>query len=97
MAFKTAKTRWMEMPTEYFETLTFGQLKPGQHFIILPVPGDNNGHGGFKSTYHIFTKIYSDVTETASGVPYNIPHGRAANNYGASIDFPHSTPIIRVE
>ncbi|KKR10350.1 MAG: hypothetical protein UT37_C0003G0049 [Parcubacteria group bacterium GW2011_GWA2_39_18] len=57
------KTKWMKMPAEYFEALTFGELRIGQKFICLPTPGDNHGHGGFKKAHYIFTKTHQRVFE----------------------------------
>lgn len=94
------KSDWMEMPGECFEPLTFGELKICQKFICLPLPGDNSGHGGFRGTYHIFTKTHEVVTEAAPGLSYGIPHGRgkATNDRrNLSSDFPHSMFVILVE
>lgn len=92
------KSDWMKMPDECFEPLTFGELKVGQKFIGLPLPGDNNGHGGFRSAHYIFTKIHEVVTEAAPGLPYGIPHGRAINDHGhIPSDFPNSMFVILVK
>lgn len=101
MASKTAsrlKADWMEMPGECFEPLTFGELKVGQKFIGLPYPGDNSGHGGFRSAYYIFTKTHQKITKTESGLPYGIPHGRARDDKrGILTDCPDCMLIILVE
>lgn len=38
------------------QKLKFGALKRGEHFICWPVPGDNNGHGGYLGTQRLFVK-----------------------------------------
>ena len=91
------KMQWMKMPAEFFETLTFGELKVGQKFISLPSPGDNHGHGGFKGAHYIFTKTHQQITEAAPGLPYGIPTGRAINSKGVSSDCPNSMHVILVE
>ena len=83
------KAQWMEMPTEFFETMTFGELIPGHQFISLPLPGDDDGAGGFKGMHVIFTKI----TDSVSDLPYDY-HGRAVNYRGIQSDFPDSMPVI---
>lgn len=92
------KSDWVKMPGEFFEPLTFGELKIGQKFICLPLPGDNSGHGGFRGAHYIFTKTHKVVTEAAPGLPYGISHGRAMNDHGnISSDCPHSMFVILVE
>lgn len=92
------KSRWIEMPDECFEPLTFGELEIGQKFICLPLPGDNHGHGGFKGAHYIFTKTHGVVGEAAPGLPYGVPHGRAMNDHRKiPSDFPNSMFVIRVE
>lgn len=92
------KSDWMEMPGECFEPLTFGELKIGQKFIGLPLPGDNHGHGGFRGAHYIFTKTHEVVTEAAPRLPYGIPNGRAVKDHrGIPSDFPHSMFVILVE
>jgi len=55
-AAKNLKKTFSEASEEEFEPLTFGELKPGEKFISLPIPGDNSGHGGFRGTSWIFIK-----------------------------------------
>jgi hypothetical protein len=89
---------WSALPAECFLVETFGNLEVGEQFISLPQPGDNQGHGGFKGSHHLFTKIRMRVTKTDSGITYAIPHGRAVNTkHKSQSDFPHSMPVLRVE
>jgi len=89
---------WMEMPADCFEPLAFGELKVGQKFIGLPLPGDNSGHGGFRGSAYIFVKTDESITKAGPDLPYGIPHGRAVNiSRGISSDLPHSMYVIRVE
>lgn len=76
------KGDWMKIPAKYFEPLTFGELKVGQKFIGLPIPGDNEGYGGLRDAHYIFTKTNYE---------------KAVNNKGISRDFPDSMPVILVE
>ncbi|OGY99825.1 MAG: hypothetical protein A2945_02415 [Candidatus Liptonbacteria bacterium RIFCSPLOWO2_01_FULL_52_25] len=57
---KMLKSDWMKMPTEHFETLHFGELKAGDHFIALPTPGDNEGHGGLRQPHRLYIKANRD-------------------------------------
>ena len=51
------KLEWMEKPTENFATLCFAELSIGDHFITLPVPGDNEGHGGLRQSHRLYVKV----------------------------------------
>ncbi len=97
-AASSLKADWMEMPAKCFEPLTFGELKVGQKFISLPLPGDNDGHGGFRKAHYIFTKTHQKVIEAGPGLPYGIPHGKAVNDSrGIPSDLPDSMFVILVE
>lgn len=71
--------------------LTFGELKEGERFIVLPIPGDNHGHGGLRTTHCIFLK-----TRRIEGF-----HGGYDNSVklstGIFSGMPDSMPVIRVE
>ena len=41
---------------EKSEILQFKDLKIGDKFIVMPVPGDDSGRGGFKETHWILQK-----------------------------------------
>ena len=100
-AAERLKKEFADMPAEYFEPLTFGELKIGEAFIVFPTPGDNSGHGGFKTKHWIFTKTQENVEKTERGLEYSKenPHGKAYNiNHGnAEDDFPHSMLVILIE
>lgn len=83
------KKNWMDMPVQFFEYLTFGELKIGQKFISLPVPGDNDGHGGFRGAHYLFTKTHHKVEGFA------VPTGKAESR-GTKSTCPHSMPIILI-
>ena len=87
------KAQWMEMPEEFFETMTFGELMPGQPFIGLPLPGDNDGHGGLRVGCRVFSKTHQRV-EAVAGLSHDIPTGKAVNNLGITSYFPDSMPVI---
>lgn len=48
---------WLEISESSFEFLTFKDLNAGDKFIVFPLPGDNDGHGGFKAIHIIFCKL----------------------------------------
>jgi hypothetical protein len=50
------REQFLKEPVESYKVLTFGELKPGEQYIGLPIPGDNEGHGGFIGSYYIFEK-----------------------------------------
>ena len=90
MTGKELKKDWMKMPVECFETLTFGDLEPGDMFITLPMPGDNGGHGGFKGGAYIFKKLKRSI---------NNKHMQSVMRLldGAGLSFSHATLVLRVE
>jgi len=63
---RTLKERFVEKPAELFECLTFGELEAGDKFIALPIPGDNEGHGGFRIAHNVFVKINSAPKQNAT-------------------------------
>lgn len=69
--------------------LTFGELKVGERYIVLPLPGDNKGHGGFRGPYYLSEKIkpssdnpHDNAIRVKDGTPYNSPD---------------SMPVIKIE
>lgn len=50
------RAKWTQARAVECEPLMFGDLQIGNLFIILPLPGDNDGHGGLKGAYHLFKK-----------------------------------------
>lgn len=40
----------------------FKELVPGDRFIVFPVSGDNEGHGGYLGKHHIFVKLSDEYT-----------------------------------
>jgi hypothetical protein len=71
------------------DKLTFGDLKPWDAFIALPVEGDNEGHGGFKGGHNLFAKIDVEESETGIDNSYSI--------YGTSYSsMPDSMLVIKV-
>ena len=83
------------MPAEFFETLTFRDIEVGQKFICLPMPGDNNGHGGLKGAHYIFTKTSREIFYVGHNKRH--PIGTAADSKGITHDFPRSMPVILLE
>ncbi|HXK38209.1 MAG TPA: hypothetical protein VJ579_04035 [Candidatus Paceibacterota bacterium] len=63
------KESWSALPASYFDAYTFGELKEGARFIVLPRPGDNRGGGGFKIPRHILIKTSSLATEGRENRP----------------------------
>ncbi|MDO8571987.1 MAG: hypothetical protein Q7R79_04880 [bacterium] len=86
------KADWMELSDEYFEPLTFGELKIGEKFIIFPLPGDNIGHGGLRGGSWLFLKTAKETSRSPG-----ISHGGAINmSRGMSCDLPHGMLVLRV-
>lgn len=55
---------FVELPASCYEPLTFGELKVGDRFIVLPRPGDNHVHGGFRVSQYTFLKIEGRTPNT---------------------------------
>ena len=79
-------------PTE-FRTLTFGELKEGERYITLPLPGDNHGHGGYRGAHYLFEKVKSGINSEDKKRPYNV---RRINDSTLS-NHPEDMEIIRIE
>ena len=74
------------LPREYFETLQFKDLKPGEKFIAFPFPGDNSGHGGFNGEHYIFKKIRGEEN-----------YGGLRSFDGSVSSFPEDMYVIKVK
>lgn len=48
---------WVKATPSQCEPLTFGDLRRGEKFIYMPMPGDNDGHDGLLGGAWIFEKI----------------------------------------
>lgn len=69
--------------------LTFCDLKPGDHFIGFPLPGDDSGHGGYLGAHRLFAK-------TRESAPSVYKDSGLASADGAESVFPNSMPVIKV-
>lgn len=85
---KDLKLLFMEEPFENYGTLEFKDLKIGDKYIALPVPGDNQRHVGFVKPYYIFEKI-----DKRDDLRYNSK--RLKDNLLTKI--PEKMPIIKIE
>lgn len=56
-----------------YKMLTFGDLRIGDHFIAMPLPGDNAGHGGFLGGHNLHVKIGADSYVDGRGVASIVP------------------------
>lgn len=83
-----------ELPREYHEKLTFEELKIGNRYISFPQPGDNKGHGGFKSPYYLFQKI-EDIE--CSSDDHLVISNAVRLKDGRLSFFPENAPVIKVE
>lgn len=74
--------------------LSFGELKVGEKFIGLYLPGDNRRHGGYRKTHFIFQKL------DLKNIKIDELHGDE-NSVKLSTNvfshMPDSMPVIRVE
>lgn len=62
------KRTYHEVPEKFYEANKFKDVKVGQRYIPLPIPGDNNGHGGFKNSHYIFQKIKEEPPSNYNSV-----------------------------
>lgn len=85
---KVLKADWMELPSKMFESSTFGDLRVGEKFIALPLPGDNSGHGGFKGKSWIFQRVRRSKGSDRNAL--RLKDGVLCSN-------PDSMPVLRVE
>lgn len=60
--------KWLEATPIECEPLTFGDLKRGERFIVIPSPGDNSGHGGLLDGAWIFMKIDPDLARLGRAI-----------------------------
>jgi len=101
MASKLAqqiKQKMTKAPDRHFEPLTFGELKDGEQFIGLPMPGDNKGHGGFRGAFIGFTKkrCGGPQSKRDSELEIAINRSNAVTDGGICGHFPDSMPVIRI-
>jgi len=89
---KKLREYFTDQPAESFEPLTFRELEIGDMYIALPLPGDNEGHGGFKGAHYIFRKI-GPVQRGINLPTYN---AERINDKQLS-SFPDLTHVIKVE
>jgi len=55
------RKEWVDAPNSWCEPLTFRDLEVGDRFILMPLPGDNSGHGGFLNGSYLFKKNSSEL------------------------------------
>lgn len=85
------------LPDHYFETYAFSELSVGDKFIAFPLPVSGSDTPLLKEVLIVHTKTQHVVTEL-KGVHYATPHGRATSKMRTRLmDFPHDTPVIRVQ
>jgi hypothetical protein len=74
---------------ERFETLTLGELRIGQRFILLPEPGNDDGHSG----YCLLTKM-----DGVANHPQDDTCARAREvTRETTHEFPLSTRVILIQ
>ena len=89
------KERWMRISPGFFEPLTLSELPVGSRFIVLPNPGDNSGHGGFKKAHYIFIKTNDGYEDGV--LPAHTHQVKAINlQNGCSSIFPSIMFVIHV-
>jgi len=69
--------------------LTFGELHEGATFISFPTDGDDSGHGGFRKSQYVFTKLRQSVGSKDENAMRNCD--------GTLSLFPSSMQVINVE
>ena len=63
------------IPVDDDDTLLFGELAIGDHFIARPKAGDNHGHGGHRGTSRLFTRTGLDEALSWGGTRSTLPFG----------------------
>jgi hypothetical protein len=73
-------------------------LRIGDKYIAFPLPGDNDGHGGYRRTEHIFQKIEKCTKCPIFGQSViDVPVNAVRMKDGILSYAPDSMPVIRVE
>ena len=72
-----------------FKKLRFDDLAIGDHFIGWPVPGDNDGHGGYLGSQRLFVKTHAHVSDVHES-------GAASDGRGVQSAFPKTMDVIRI-
>ncbi len=65
------RSKIIAMPSDFFESLTFGELQVDDMFIAFPLPGDNSGHGGFIGKHLVFLKNHPRENPDCPEFPFN--------------------------
>lgn len=92
---QSIKQDWMRMPSDFFAPMTFGELKVGDKFISMPMPGDNAGHGGFRGPHYIYEKI-SDNSRKSDPRSRLLDGGSAKSSAGAVMECHNFMTVIQV-
>ena len=74
------------------KALRFRNLRIGDKFIMMPSPGDDHGHGGFKGGTFVFIKIKGAQDPLYRDGEKN----NAKNLHGILSTFPRDCYVIRV-
>jgi hypothetical protein len=69
--------------------LTFGELAEGKTFIAFPSDGDDSGHGGYRQSQYVFTKLR--LSKGSQG------ENTVRNCDGVLLSFPNSFQVLIVE
>lgn len=87
--------KFAEMPVEFFDAFTFGNLEEGTLFVIMPHPGDNHFHGGIKAKTYVFRKVRPTESDGLDEFAKGFEHGVGVNlYYGQRATFPLWMPVI---
>jgi hypothetical protein len=78
---KMLRRQWLNAHDVECEPLTFGDLKEGDKFISMPIPGDNSGHGGLLGGSYLFMKINLITTPTMQANAIRLFGGFLIRNY----------------
>ncbi|MBI2046974.1 hypothetical protein HYT26_02325 [Candidatus Pacearchaeota archaeon] len=81
------KSAFVELPKKFYNTLTFGELKIGDKFIILSIPG------GFRNEYYVFKKIAAKKNPNLPEISDNAFRLKDGSLRG----FFDCTPVIRLD
>lgn len=87
---KKLKKKWLEASDIECEPLIFGDLRIGDRFISMPIPGDNYGHGGLLGGHYLFIKI----NQTGTGA---LPSNAVSFIRGTAAYFPNTMLVLKID
>ena len=83
---REVREEWVKAQDICCEPLNFSDLDIGDMFILMPMPGDNSGHGGLLGGSYLFRKInpepVSNIHIYSLNSPFRFLNALHVNNGG---------------